>query len=87
MQQFAAYLFLVSEGIADRYTKAGSARSTEFDVIVHFIQMRLRPDKDSRSHIKPDSGAELTEKVIAAYEIRTPGERALTIALRARFFR
>ena len=48
-------------------------------IIVHFIQMRFRPDEDSWGHIQPDGRAKLPKEMIAAYEIRTPGKGALKI--------
>jgi len=39
--------------------------------------MRFRPDENSWSHVQPNPCSKLPKKVIAAHEIRTPGERAL----------
>src|SRR6185312_9791034 len=44
---------------------------------MHFIQMRFRPDKNSRGNVQADSSAKLPKEVIAAHKIRTAGERAL----------
>lgn len=71
------FLFLVLERIADRYPETGSARAAELNIVVHFIQMRFRPDENFWGHIQPDGGAKLSKEVIAAHEIRTAGERAL----------
>ena len=73
---FAA-LLLVLKGIADGYAKAGSAGAAELHIIAHFIEMRFRPDENSRRHIQPDGRAKLPKEVIAAYEIRAPGKGAL----------
>ena len=75
--QDIADLFLVLERIPNRHAKAGRACATELKIIVHFIEMRFRPDENFGGHVQPDRRAKLSKEMIAAHEIRAPGDRAL----------
>ena len=75
-QSFTDVLFLVLKRIAYGKTEPCSLRSTEFNIVVNDIHVRLRPDEDPIGDIKPESPAELAEEVIAADEIRAAGKSA-----------
>ena len=69
-QFLGARLFLVSERITNGDAETGGARSAEFNVIVDFVQMDLRPYKDAGRDINPYRRAELAEEVVAGDNIR-----------------
>lgn len=46
---------------------------------MHYVEVRFWPDENSWGDIEANPCSKLSQKVIAAYEIRTPGERALEV--------
>lgn len=69
-------LFLVLEGISDRNSETRGPGSAELDVVVDQVHVRLRTDKYGPRYIHAKSGAELSEKMIAAAKVCASGKRA-----------
>lgn len=69
-------LFLVLEGVSDRNSETRGPGSAELDVVVDQVHVRLRTDKYGPRYIHAKSGAELSEKMIAAAKVCASGKRA-----------
>src|SRR5215467_6930697 len=73
---FECNLELVLQRIADRYRITGHACPSKFEVVVHEIKVRFRPQENVAGNVQTNAAAKMSQEVVAALEIGATREAA-----------
>lgn len=72
---------LFAEAVAERHAVAGGMVGIEFHIISHQVKSRFRTQEDAAFHVKAQTSAEVSHKVIAAGVVRTSCNVAAAIEI------